>query len=83
MVERAVELRSEYQLADAPEWLTYLMGIAGKGVNVVKDAVNSSAGALVPPGVGSGETPLSNVSNPLVTPRSIRRLQWSTDRRQI
>ncbi|WP_247650445.1 hypothetical protein [Brucella sp. 458] len=41
------------------------MGIAGKGVNVVKDAVNSSAGALVPPGIGSGETPLSNVNNPL------------------
>lgn len=48
-----------------PEWLTYLMGIAGKGVNVVKDAVNSSAGALVPPGIGSGEPSLSSVSNPL------------------
>ncbi|QGA56362.1 phage tail tape measure protein [Brucella sp. 2280] len=48
-----------------PEWLTYLMGIVGKGVNVVKDAVNSSAGALVPPGINSGEAPLANVSNPL------------------
>ncbi|MRN79934.1 phage tail tape measure protein, partial [Brucella sp. 10RB9210] len=48
-----------------PEWLTYLMGIVGKGVNVVKDAVNSSAGALAPPGINSGEAPLANVSNPL------------------
>ncbi len=32
---------------------------------MVKDAVNSSAGALVPPGINSGEAPLANVSNPL------------------
>lgn len=47
-----------------PEWLTYLMGLAGKGVDAVKSAVNSGAGALVPPGIGS-QPQLENVVNPL------------------
>ncbi|MEN5297865.1 hypothetical protein ABE530_05860 [Brucella sp. TWI559] len=49
-----------------PEWLTYLMGLAGKGVATATDAINSgAAGALVPRGISSGDDPVSNVINPL------------------
>lgn len=42
------------------------MGLAGKGVAAVSDAVNSgAAGALVPRGISSGDDPISNVMNPL------------------
>lgn len=50
---------------EPPEWLTYLMGLAGQGVSKVKETLSSGGGAgLFPPGVSSNPS-LNGVINPL------------------